>query len=84
MMVMKLHIQVVVNWQLSKQHILRLVKCDHIAGSCVEQLLDEVFCDIHNDEGRGKCCHLITTATLIIADNTKTESNIVLLYIVLK
>ena len=48
------------------------------------------FCDIHNDEGRGKCCQLsrrlrlITTETLIIADITKTESNIVLLYIVLK
>ena len=48
------------------------------------------FCDIHNNEGRGKCrqlsrrLRLITTEPLIIADITKTESNIVLLYVVLK
>ena len=42
------------------------------------------FCNIHNDEGRGKCCQLSRSLRLIIAHITKTESNIVLLYIVLK
>ena len=34
---------VVVNWQLSKQHIRRLVKCDHIARSCVDPSIWPVF-----------------------------------------
>ena len=57
-----------------------------------KQLLDEVFCDIRNNQGRGKCYQptrrprLITlTETLIIYDITKTESNnFFLLYFVLK
>ena len=32
-----------VNWQLSKQHIRRLVKYDHIAGSCVDPSIWPVF-----------------------------------------
>ena len=43
MMVMKLYIHVVVNLQLFKQHIRRLVKYDHIAGSCVDPSMWPVF-----------------------------------------
>ena len=46
--------------------------------------MDEVFCDIQNNQGRGRDyrLRLITLAvTLIILNITKTKSNNVLLYI---